>query len=157
MTTSDATPKAKSVPLPSPVQYCRIAHTPKKAESKVETVINTRWNALRDMPNMDQTGRVHRPDRKIHQARKEKYRCGQNAVDHLFLRNKMHEVAGDQERFDRSDEQCHRDGQCHARQVQVISADGKDCAGKQASKNREIPSDFLLNVMSVMITHKLKN
>src|SRR5579871_6359903 len=122
---SDTIPSTRTEVETSPRAKAAIDQRPNPVVRSVEATINRIWNALRDMLDVDQTGWLQRPQRKIHQPGKEKKRRGENAVDHLPLRDQVHEIARHQECFDRGDEECHGDGQSHTGQVQVVRSDRK--------------------------------
>src|SRR5690242_17523717 len=90
---SETIPITKSLFGP-PWMYCVIPQMPNPIVSSSEATMKIKWNALRDMFYVNETGRLHRPNRKVHQAGEKENGRGHNAVDHLLFRDQVHKKTG---------------------------------------------------------------
>src|SRR5216117_2492201 len=106
--------------------------------SNVEARMKTIWNALRDISlNVDQTGRLHRPHHKIHQAGEEENSRRQDSINHFSLRDQMHEVTSHEKAFYGGDEQRDRDRHDVALEVHEVHSDSENRASQQRAEHGE--------------------
>src|SRR5688572_14359439 len=92
---------------------CRSPQTPTHAQSSVATVMKKRWKLLRDTSWCPSLVDGRRPqmtvDRHQHERSEEEHGEDEDVIDHLLLRDQVHEIAGDEGALDDRDGQRERD------------------------------------------------